>query len=175
VAPCSVQSVSEHSMITVPGKLVQLLLTRWFELNFDAELLSDTLSNTYVPRPWVSELLSETWTLTGFRSNAGPVTDVRDDAKEGFMSQTSPIRPSRRIATAYLLEEASILHASTRLGQIILVTGRNAPAITIDSSPAVLCEWFSSYRYIKQPFATIKNLPQLLTVKIVPTRSCGPG
>ena len=56
------------------------------------------------------------------------------DANTGSMSQTKPIRPSRRIATAYLLEEVSILHARTRRGQIIPVTGRIAPGLTAPSS-----------------------------------------
>jgi hypothetical protein len=68
------------------------------------------------------------------------------DTALALMSQTSPIRPSRRRATAYLFEEVSMLHASTRRGHIILVTGRNAPGVLTESTPMTLCERFNSYK-----------------------------
>jgi len=74
-----------------------------------------------------------------------PVAVAEDDAKVLLISQTSPIRPSRRIAIAYLFEEVSMLHANTRRGQIILVTGRRAPGLVTGATPDTLCEQFISY------------------------------
>jgi hypothetical protein len=115
-------------------------------LAVQAEVLSDTLSKKDVPRTPASEGLSGLWTFTELAFVPGPVVGAGDDAKEALMSQTSPILPSRRMATAYLLEEVSMLHARTRPGQMMLVTGHNAPALIIDSSAVILCERFSSYK-----------------------------
>jgi hypothetical protein len=124
--------------------LGHFLLTWWLELDVEDE---DILSKKDGPRIPVSEVASELGKLADLRFGV-PSAEMLEagDTALALMSQTSPIRPSRRRATAYLFEEVSMLHASTRRGHIILVTGRNAPGVLTESTPMTLCERFNSYK-----------------------------
>jgi len=127
--------------------LGHFLLTWWLELDAEPEFLRHTLSKKDVPRIPVSEVASGLGTLADLRFGIPSAVMLEvDDIALAPISQTSPIRPSRRRATAYLFEEVSMLHASTRRGHIILVTGRNAPGMLIESTPTTLCERFNSYK-----------------------------
>jgi hypothetical protein len=90
------------------------ILTCWFELDVEPEVLKETLSKKDVPRIPVSEVGSGLGTLAGLRFGMPSAVMLEvDDTALALISQTSPIRPSRRRAMAYLFEEVSMLHAST--------------------------------------------------------------